>query len=206
VRKFLIALLGALVLQLGLVQAAVADDTTTSSSTPAPSSSTTTSSSTPAPSSSTTTSSSTPAPSSSTTTTTTPGGTEPQTGVFDRRPASGPVQTVIAVKSITPCVPPQGASSPEVEVVLFNERDLQQGVLTIDELFQVNADGTWSGKVTVPADAALGQNVIVAACFASPTDVEPFLIYQPQGFTVTAAAVPPPAPPGAVSENPTFVG
>jgi len=192
VRKFLIALLGALVLQLGLVQAAVADDTTTSSSTPAPSSSTTTSSSTPAPSSSTTT--------------TTPGGTEPQTGVFDRRPASGPVQTVIAVKSITPCVPPQGASSPEVEVVLFNERDLQQGVLTIDELFQVNADGTWSGKVTVPADAALGQNVIVAACFASPTDVEPFLIYQPQGFTVTAAAVPPPAPPGAVSENPTFVG
>ena len=188
-RKFLVALLGALVLQLGLVQAAVADETTTTAG------------------QTTTTAGQTTTTAGQTTTTTGPEG-EPQTGVFDRQPASGPGGIVIAVQSVTPCAPPENAANPEVEVVLFNEHDLQQGALTIDQVFQVGTDGSWSGNVIVPADAELGEYIIDAACFAgtSPTE-EPFLIYQPQGFTVVAAAVTPPAPPAvAVPGTPTFTG
>jgi hypothetical protein len=194
VRKLLIALLGALVLQLGLVQAAVADDPTGSSTSTTAGQTTTTAGQT------TTTAGQT--------TTTAAPEAGPEIGVFDRQPGSGPVGTIITVKSVTPCVPPQGASNPEVEVVLFNEHDIQQGALTIDEVFQVGADGTWSGQVTVPADAELGESAIDAACFASaaPTE-EPFLIYEPQGFTVTPAAVTAPAPPAvAVPGTPNFTG
>ena len=190
-RKFLIALLGTLVLQLGLVQAAVADEPTGSSTTTTTTGQTTTTTTTVGQ-----------------TTTTTGPEAGPETGVFHRQPSSGPVGTVIAVKSVTPCVPPQDASNPEVEVVLFNEQGIQQGELTIDKVFQLGADGTWSGKVTVPADAELGEYTIDAACFAgaSPTE-EPFLIYQPQGFIVTAAGVTTPAQPAApVSAAPTFTG
>ena len=196
-RKFLIALLGALVLQLGLVQAAVADDATTTTTTTTDQTTTTT-----------TVGETTTTTVGQTTTTTT--GTEagPETGVFRRQPSSGPVGTVIAVESVTPCVPPPDASNPEVEVVLFNEQGIQQGELTIDKVFQVGADGTWSGKVTVPADAEPGDYIIDAACFAGASQTEePFLIYQPQGFTVTAAGVTAPAKPAApVSAAPTFTG
>lgn len=92
--------------------------------------------------------------------------------------------------------------------MLFNERDIRQGTATIDEVFQVSATGTWSGKVTVPGDAELGDYTIDAACFAgaSPTE-EPFLIYEPQGFTVTAAGVTAPAQPAApISAAPTLTG
>jgi hypothetical protein len=223
VRKFLVALLGALVLQLGLVQAAVADETTTTAgqTTTTVGQTTTTAGQTTTTAGQTTTTvgqTTTTAGQTTTTvgqTTTTAGQTtttgpegEPQTGVFDRQPASGPVGTVIAVQSVTPCVPPDDAAAPEVEVVLFNEHDLQQGALTIDEVFQVGADGSWSGNVIVPAGTELGDYFIDAACFAgaSPTE-EPFLIYQPQGFTVVAAPVTPPAPPAvAVPGTPTFTG
>jgi cytoskeletal protein RodZ len=192
-RKALIAALGALVLQLGLVQAAVADNPSDSSS----SSSSTTSSST----SSSTTSSST----SSSTTSTTAGPTGPQIGVFDRRPASGPVRTVITVKSITPCVPPADAPNPEVDVALFNQHDVDHNTVTAFEVFAVGTDGTWSGKLTVPADAEVGQYFLTAACFAGVSQTnEPFLIYEEQRFTVTAAAVAPPA--AAVPGAPSFTG
>jgi hypothetical protein len=226
VRKFLVALLGALVLQLGLVQAAVADETTTTTgqttttvgqttttagqtTTTAGQTTTTTTAgqTTTTAGQTTTTEGQTTTTAGQTTTTTGPEG-EPQTGVFDRQPASGPSGTVIAVQSVTPCVPPDGATAPEVEVVLFNEHDLQQGALTIDQVFQVGADGSWSGNVIVPAGTELGDYFIDAACFAgaSPTE-EPFLIYQPQGFTVVAAPVTPPAPPAvAVPGTPTFTG
>jgi hypothetical protein len=199
VRKLLIALLGALVLQLGLVQAAVADDATGSSTTTTVGQTTTTVGQT------TTTVGQTTTTVGQTTTTSEAG---PETGVFHRQPSSGPVGTVITVKSVTPCVPPPDAANPEVEVVLFNEQGIQQGELTIDKVFQVSANGTWSGKVTVPSDAELGDYTIDAACFAgaSPTE-EPFLIYEPQGFTVTAAGVTAPAQPAApVSAAPTFTG
>jgi hypothetical protein len=209
VRKFLVALLGALVLQLGLVQAAVADETTTTAgqTTTTVGQTTTTAGQTTTTAGQTTTTVGQTTTTAGQTTTTGPEG-EPQTGVFDRQPASGPVGTVIAVQSVTPCVPPDDAAAPEVEVVLFNEHDLQQGALTIDEVFQVGADGSWSGNVIVPAGTELGDYFIDAACFAgaSPTE-EPFLIYQPQGFTVVAAPVTPPAPPAvAVPGTPTFTG
>jgi hypothetical protein len=183
VRRLLIALLGALVLQLGLLQAAEAqDDTTTAPPTTVGPTTTTAPPTTVAP------------------TTTTPG---PEFGVFDRQPASGPVRTVIAVNSVTPCVPPQGASNPEVDVVLFNQRDIDQNTDTAFEVFAVGADGSWSGKLTVPADAELGKYFLAAACFAGAEE-EPFLDYEEQQFTVTAAPGAPPAV--AVPGTPTVTG
>jgi hypothetical protein len=210
VRKVLIALLGALVLQLGLVQTALADDPTGSSATTTTTAgqTTTTAGQTTTTAGQTTTTAGQTTTTAGETTTTTEPEAGPLTGVFDRQPASGPVGTVIAVRSVTPCVPPKDAANPEVEVVLFNEHSLQQGELTIDEVFPLRADGTWSGEVIVPADAELGEYIIDAACFAaaSPTE-EPFLIYQPQGFTVVAAAVTPPAPPAAaVVREPNLTG
>jgi hypothetical protein len=186
VRRLLIALLGALVLQLGLLQAAEAQDATT----------TTTTSTTTAPTT-TVAPTTTAAPS-----TTTPG---PEFGVFDRQPASGPVRTVIAVNPVTPCVPPQGAPNPEVDVLLFNQRDIDQNTdPTAAEVFAVGADGTWSGKLTVPADAELGKYFLAAACFAGAEEEEPFLVYEEQQFTVTAASGAPPAV--AVPGTPTVTG
>ena len=174
-RRLLIALLGALVLQLGLLQAAEAQDATTTTTTTAPST--------------------TAAP-------TTPG---PEFGVFARQPASGPVGTVIAVNSVTPCVPPQGAPNPEVSVLLFNQRDIDQNSEpTAAEVFAVGADGTWSGRLTVPADAELGTYFLAAACFAGVEEEEPFLEYEDQQFTVTAAPDAPPAV--AVPGAPTVTG
>jgi hypothetical protein len=251
VRKLLIPLLGALVLQLGLVQAAMAsgDDGTTTTTAGQTTTTTTTAgqttttaagqtTTTAAGQTTTTTAGQTTTTAAGQTTTTAAGQTtttaagqttttaagqttttapapEPQIGVFSRQPARGPVGTTIAVRSVTPCVPPQDATHPEVEVVMLNEHDLDQGTVTIDEVFPVGSDGTWSGSLTVPADAEVGEYFIVAACFASssPTE-EPFLIYQPQGFTVVAAAVSPPTPPVtppsppavAVPGTPTFTG
>jgi hypothetical protein len=189
VRRLLIALLGVLVLQLGLVQAAVAQDPTTTTTTTTVAPTTTVGPTTTAEPTTTV------AP-----TTTTPG---PEFGVFDRQPASGPVRTVIAVKSVTPCVPPADAPNPEVTVALFNQRDIDQNTVTVFKVFAVGADGTWSGKLTVPADAELGKYFIAAACFAS-VGAEPFLIYQDQQFTVTAAAGAPPA--AAIPGAPTVTG
>jgi hypothetical protein len=236
VRKFLIALLGALVLQLVLVQAAVADDPTDSSTTTTttgPTTTTTGQTTTTSGQATTTTAgqATTTTGGQATTTTTTAGQTTttggqattttagqtttttgpeagPEIGVFDRQPASGPVGTVITVKSVTPCVPPEDAPNPEVEVVLFNEQDIRQGTPTIDEVFEVGADGTWSGQVTVPGDAGLGEYFIDAACFAGASlTEEPFLIYEPQTFTVTPAVVTAPARPAVpVPGTPNFVG
>jgi hypothetical protein len=242
VRKFLIALLGALVMQLGLVQAAMAsgDDGTTTTAgqttttagqttttagqttttagqttTTAGQTTTTAGQTTTTAGQTTTTAGQTTTTAGQTTTSTTGPEPEPQIGVFSRQPARGPVGTTIAVRSVTPCVPPQDATHPEVEVVMLNEHDIDQGMATIDEVFPVGGDGTWSGSLTVPADAEVGEYIIVAACFASssPTE-EPFLIYEPQGFTVVAEAVSPPAPPVtppsppavAVPGTPTFTG
>jgi hypothetical protein len=185
VRRLLIALLGALVLQLGLLQAAEAQDATTTTTTTAPT---------------TTEAPTTTAAPTTTEAPTTPG---PEFGVFDRQPASGPVRTVIAVNSVTPCVPPQGASNPEVDVLLFNQRDIDQNTDTAFEVFAVGADGTWSGKLTVPADAELGKYFLAAACFAGAEE-EPFLDYEEQQFTVTAAPGAPPAV--AVPGTPTVTG
>ena len=183
-RRLLIALLGALVLQLGLLQAAEAQDDTTTTAPP-----TTVGPTTTAP------------PTTVAPTTTTPG---PEFGLFDRQPASGPVRTVIAVNSVTPCVPPQGASNPEVDVLLFNQRDIDQNTdPTAFEVFAIGADGTWSGKLTVPADAELGKYFLAAACFAGAEE-EPFLDYEEQQFTVTAAPGAPPAV--AVPGTPTVTG
>ena len=96
-RRLLIALLGALVLQLGLLQAAEAQDTTTTTTTSAAPTTTV------APTTTTAA-----APTTTVAPTTTTAGSE--FGVFARQPASGPVRTVIAVHSVTPCVPPQGDS------------------------------------------------------------------------------------------------
>lgn len=183
-RRLLIALLGALVLQLGLLQAAEAQDDTTTTAPP-----TTVGPTTTAP------------PTTEAPTTTTPG---PEFGVFDRQPASGPVRTVIAVNSVTPCVPPQGAPNSEVSVLLFNQRDIDQNTdPTAFEVFAIGADGTWSGKLTVPADAELGKYFLAAACFAGAEE-EPFLEYEEQQFTVTAAPGAPPAV--AVPGTPTVTG
>ena len=188
-RRLLIALLGALVLQLGLLQAAEAQDTTTTTTSAAPTT-------TVAPTTTTAA-----APTTTVAPTTTTAGSE--FGVFARQPASGPVRTVIAVHSVTPCVPPQGASNPEVDVLLFNQRDIDQDTDTAFEAFAVGADGTWSGKLTVPADAELGKYFLAAACFAGDQE-EPFLDYEEQQFTVTAAPGAPPAV--AVPGTPTVTG
>ena len=197
-RRLLIALLGVLVLQLGVVQAAVAQDPTTTTEPTTTVAPTTTVGPT-----TTTEPTTTVAPTTTVGPTTTAPG--PEFGVFDRQPASGPVRTVIAVKSVTPCVPPAEAPNPNVTVALFNQRDIDQNTVTVFKVFAVGADGTWSGKLTVPGDAELGKYFIAAACFAGVSQTEePFLIYEEQQFTVTAAAGAPPA--AAVPGAPTVTG
>ena len=70
-------------------------------------------------------------------------------------------------------------------------------------MFAIGADGSWSGKLTVPADAELGKYFLAAACFAG-VEEEPFLDYEEQQFTVTAAPGAPPAV--AVPGTPTVTG
>jgi hypothetical protein len=192
-RKLLFVLVGALLLQLGLLQTALAD-TTDSSRTTDPVNTTTAPTTAP--------------------TSTTP---EPDTGVLSRTPAAGPVGTHITVSSSTPCTPPEDATAPEVEVVLVNPDRPDDDPLTGD-VFDVDADGAWQGELVVPTGTQAGRYELDAACYPNDNpDSEPYFIYELKSFTVTAASTPPPpAPPSTqqsssrpatpVSGSPTFTG
>ena len=97
---------------------------------------------------------------------------------------------------------PAPGANPEVDVLLFNQRDIDQN---LDHRLCGVCDRRrrWSGKLTVPADAELGKYFLAAACFAG-VEEEPFLDYEEQQFTVTAAPGAPPAV--AVPGTPTVTG
>ena len=132
------------------------------------------------------------------------------TGTFTRTPASGPAGTKIAVTSVTKCVD-DGDVGSTAEVVMINGEDLEdENPDFVDKLVDTKDDGSWATKLTVPSSAKAGDVfVLIAACFAdegdlTDPDTPPFIIYEPQLFTVTGAPKAPVADP--VPGDPTFTG
>jgi hypothetical protein len=154
-------------------------------------------------------------------------------GVFTRTPASGPAGTQIKLASKDKCVDADGVAGPTVDVLLFNLGNVDDlddvGSLSkiakaaekkaadedIDFDFTEKAvdtekDGSWATTVSVPKTAEAGDYfVAIAGCFAEgidPTadDAVPFLIYEPQDFSVTGAPTAPPADPKP--GDPSFTG
>ena len=80
----------------------------------------------------------------------------------------------------------------------------------VDKVLDTAKDGSWTAKLTVPSSAQPGDvEIVIAACFADEDDVTdpdspPFVIYEPQTFTVTGAPEAPPADP--VPGDPSFTG
>jgi hypothetical protein len=134
------------------------------------------------------------------------------TGEFTRSPASGPAGTKVDVRSRTKCVADGGDVGSTVEVVMIARDDLDSPdePEIVDLVLDTRKDGSWRTKLTVPSSAEPGDvQVIIAACFADEADVTdpdtpPFVIYQPQTFTVTGAPEAPPAEP--VPGDPSFTG
>jgi hypothetical protein len=227
VRRILLVLLAALALQLCVAQAALADTTSTSAppTTAAPTTAapttigaTTTTMGAPTTIGATTTTTSATTTTTGATTTSAPTTTAAQTtttapgpigvGRFARQPASGPALTQIHVASITPCPAPEGATAPEVDVVLVDPQNETEAGLLAEAVFPIDDTGAWSGVLTVPAGTAPGSYLLFAACFPDASfQSEPYFLYEPNGFTVTPAAGAPPARPAAPVEfEPDFAG
>jgi len=132
-------------------------------------------------------------------------------GQFGLKPASGPPGTVIKVKSKTDCVDSAGVIAPHAEFLMLGGDDLESedGGFTIDKTVLTDAAGAWKTKAKIPSSAKSGEvYVLIAACFDADTkpglDTEPFLVYDPEVFTVTDAEKAPVAKP--VPGDPTFTG
>jgi hypothetical protein len=174
-RKLLLVLVGALLLQLGLLQTALAD-TTPSSKTADPVDTATE-----------------PASKAS----------EPDTGVLSRTPAAGPVGTHITVSSEAPCIPPEDAEAPEVYLYLFDPDRPDDDPLA-DDLLTIDADGAWEAELVVPAGTKAGRYELEAACFPdNDDDSEPYFIYETKRFKVTdTTPIPSPSPTPSPSPEP----
>ena len=105
------------------------------------------------------------------------------TGALNRSPSSGPAGTAISVSSKDACTPPGGASAPEVEIDLTDSG----GDPVESSTAPVAANGTWSGSITVPDDAAPGSYAVEASCFPSADpNADSYFDYAGQPFQVTA--------------------
>jgi hypothetical protein len=98
---------------------------------------------------------------------------------FTVAPSSGPPGTVVHLSG-SGCAPGIVAS-PSQDYVKITSTSLSSSAN-----IPVAANGSWSGTLTVPANAPALPGLVVAACF---TDGLPSLIttYSPHGFTVTSA-------------------
>jgi hypothetical protein len=139
-------------------------------------------------------------------------------------PLSGGVGTVITVSG-EGCTSDNPDDAPEVDFILADEEFFfgeGEGMVADEDLVQAEDDGTWSGQLTVPADADPDLTWLVAAvCFVSPQAEEPVAFYELVEFDVTGPptttpttpsttpppTTPPEAPPATpVTEEPDFTG
>ncbi len=99
-------------------------------------------------------------------------------GLFSVAPTSGPPGTTISVGAPSPCSgPPILPPTEPVDVQLVQGPG--DNVLVSGE-FQANAQGWWSGTLTVPADATPGMATLTAVCNGIyPYRGEPFTITTP---------------------------
>jgi hypothetical protein len=125
---------------------------------------------------------------STTTTTTTP---TLGRGTFTREPASGPVGTVIHVASVTSS-PLGGDQIAIVALVKLDPEPIE--VVTIP----VGSDGSWQGSIVVPSNAAVGDYLLMAS--TQRAGGGPEFPYTPLPFNVVPSnpAVNPSAPPANV--------
>lgn len=129
-------------------------------------------------------------------------------------PTSGGPGTVVTVGSGSdPCVPSSSATDPRVRVWISAP---DTGEVLAEVSFPVGADGSWSGKITIPESAAAFSAVDVQASCSATTDETSaaaattlYDLYTPVRFTMTGAPATP-APPAeaaaAVPAQPSFVG
>jgi hypothetical protein len=87
---------------------------------------------------------------------------------------------VITVTSVTPCTLPAGVTGAPVVRVSLTRGNTILGSASIP----VSASGSWSGTLTVPADASAGAAQLSAFCLASPQAEGAILAYGPLSFTV----------------------
>lgn len=158
------------------------------------------------------------APDPTTTLTPTPDPTDPGDpdeeildGTFTMTPSSGKAGTTITMKSKTACVDAEGTVGRVVEIVLTTEAELedQDAEFTVDKAIDTDAKGAWNTTVKVPKSAKVGEEYLaVALCYPTGStygdDSEPFLIYDPQVFTVTGDDKAPVADP--VPGDPDYTG
>lgn len=103
---------------------------------------------------------------------------------------AGPLTPRVDVRSIDACPPPGGASTPEVEVILFQGDDAVGG-----GTFAIDALGHWRGIVPVSDEADPGPVIVEADCYAfggsegeeGEAEADPYASYLP--VTVALQAV-----------------
>jgi len=152
------------------------------------------------------------------------GAQEPPELPLSVEPLSGGVGTVITVSG-EGCTSENPEDTPEADFILADEDFFfteNEGVFGDEGVVQAADDGTWSGQLTVPADADPDLTwLVTAACFASPEAEGTLAVYELVEFDVTGPptttpttppttappTTPPEAPPAApVTEEPDFTG
>ena len=101
---------------------------------------------------------------------------------FSMSPASGPAGTEVSVGGAG-CAPGLLLSSLDRVVVTMASAP------PVSVQIPVTSGGTWSGTVTVPANAAAAPAVVTVLCFTDGLQ-SLLTIYTPKTFTITAAAAP----------------
>jgi hypothetical protein len=217
-------LLGALLLQASLMPSAFATDGSDTVVVPATTTTTTASTTTTTTAVAPVTTTTTTAVAPVTTTTTTPAETtpakttpgEPIEGTLTISPKSGPLGSVITVKSKTLCKAPAGTDV-YVDAFVVNLADLKSGKLTANSYDEqqggVAADGSWSIKLTVPAAGKTGDYLVAADCFTDDAAETTIVTYDYVLFTATASAAATTTtteaaakPAAAVAGNPAYTG
>jgi hypothetical protein len=106
----------------------------------------------------------------------TPAGAAP---TLSRSPASGPAPSTISVSG-TEC--PAGKTIAGAALL-----DSNQDVVSATDDLPVQAGGSWSGTLDVPAGTPVGAYEVDAVCGSSADDPDPFF-YDPLPFAVTASS------------------
>ncbi len=108
-------------------------------------------------------------------------------GTFTREPASGPVGTVIHVASVTP----SALGGDQIAIVALVKRDPAPIAIAT---FAVNRNGAWHGAIVVPSDAAVGDYLLMAETKGAAGE----FFYNALPFNVVPSGAPPlpsPSPP-----------
>jgi hypothetical protein len=103
-----------------------------------------------------------------------------QNGTFTASASSGAAGSTVTVTSVTPCTLPAGVTGSPVVSVSLSRGSTVLGSASIT----VSASGSWSGTLTVNANATNGTAQLEAFCLASPQAEGAVLAYEPLPFTV----------------------